>query len=135
MPGKQPEPATIQPPYPLWLTKAEETLHRLVDLPENWNSYGSRRIDPEIARQASRLLVQLAQPDTPEPSVVPTRRGGVQIEWHDRGIDLEINLVSPKEMHVSFEDGPDDEEWEQELSYPDIDPLTQAITKLSNRKS
>jgi hypothetical protein len=105
-----------------------------MDLPENWNSYGSKRVDPAIARQASDLLVQLAQPETPEPAIVPTQRGGIQIEWHDRGIDLEINLLSPQEMDVSFDDEQDGEEWERKLHYPDIGPLTRAVTKFSNRK-
>ncbi len=135
MPRNQPEPATVQPPYPLWLPKVKETLRRLVDLPENWNSYGAKRVDPAIARQASDLLVQLAHPEMPEPAVVPTRCGGIQIEWHDRSIDLEINLGPRGEMHVSFEDEQNGEEWEQELSCPNIEILTRAVAKLLQRKS
>jgi hypothetical protein len=46
--------------------------------------------------------------------VVPTARGGIQLEWHTRGIDLEIELAVPEGIHVLYEDAAGEEEWELE---------------------
>ena len=54
--------------------------------------------------------------DLPSPSIVPTSRGGVQIEWHVKGIDLEIEVVTPHRFQASFEDAVTEEGWEKEIT-------------------
>ena len=52
----------------------------LRDLPLNWDSYGS----PKIGEGALKVLQGL--------QVVPTSPGGIQVEWHCNGYDLEIEF-------------------------------------------
>jgi len=72
------------------------------------------------------------QDDTPAPAVVPTNRGGLQFEWHTRGIDLEIELQAPGRGSISYEDHQSENEWEQELT-SDLTRLSAALSELSRR--
>src|SRR5438132_11999136 len=102
---KQPVGNVLSAPRPLWISDISKTIQGFIDrLPDNWNSYGAKRIQPELAEAATRLLSKIVQPETPKPEVVPTTEGGLQIEWHIRGIDLEIKIISQEKFGVPFED-------------------------------
>src|SRR5579864_1910144 len=66
---------------PNWLQPTLKTLGQLLTLSRDWDSYGGRPVDPGCAWAAWRLLLALMREDSPVPSLVPTSRGGVQIEW------------------------------------------------------
>jgi hypothetical protein len=51
----------------------------------------------------------------PLPSIVPTRRGTIQIEWHARGVDLEIDVRSPTDIVAIFEDLRTGDTWEKQV--------------------
>ena len=73
--------------------------------------------------------------DTLEPTVVPTSKGSVQLEWHEHGIDLEVEILSPYRIHVSFEDELDSKNnWERELK-SDLTRLSNAILVFTRRGS
>jgi hypothetical protein len=38
------------------------------------------------------------------PAVVPTADGGVQLEWHTPKFDIEIDVTSPQEVDMYFQD-------------------------------
>ncbi len=115
---------------PAWLDPTAEALAGLLHLTPNWDSYGARAIDPVHVYAALDLLVLVMQDDTPAPAVVPTNRGGVQLEWHTRGIDLEIETLSLHRQHVSFEDPATKDEWEGEV-VSDLARLVDCIRRLS----
>ena len=114
---------------PEWLSPTVEKLSALLALPSNWDSYGARSVDPQIALAALKLLGHVMRIDSPPPSVVPTSVGGIQFEWHMRGVDLEVAVVSTHDFKVSYEDV--SESWEKELS-TDLSPLSNAIARLSS---
>lgn len=87
-----------------WFHDLLTRISELGDLEENWDSYGARPVRPECAVMAVRFLLSYVDRDTPAPSVVPTNRGGIQLEWHRAGADLEIQIESPGRMEVFFED-------------------------------
>jgi len=97
---------------PEWLPQTEEAIRELATLPPNWNSYGARAVQSLVVPSAIELLRDIVRSDTPRPSVGPTARGGVQLEWHTCGIDLEIELDLPNGIHVLYEDSAGEEEWE-----------------------
>ncbi len=72
--------------------KGLEGVVDLLRLPAGWNSYAAKPIAPQTATQAIRLLAEFLGSRTPPPTVVPTVRGGIQIEWHTRGVNLEIYI-------------------------------------------
>lgn len=102
----------------------------LGNLQANWDSYGALPIDRQCMVTAILLLLTTSRPKTPPPSVVPTVRGGVQLEWHRGGIDLEIEILSPSQIRVSWEDARTGQTTEQTLA-GDFAPGVAAIEKLS----
>ena len=68
----------------------------LAQLPNGWNSYGAKPVSPRAVHHATRLLRETACliPNVATPSVVPTVGGGLQLEWHLRGVDIEIEFGS-----------------------------------------
>lgn len=81
-----------------------ERLYGLLSLPENWNSYGAARIRRDVIDFAATWVTGLFESETTAPAIVPTARGGVQVEWHRCGVDLEIYVDSPSDVRFSAED-------------------------------
>jgi hypothetical protein len=50
------------------------------------------QVQRQIAHQALRVLVEVMEIDSPAPSVVPLSDGGIQVEWHRHGRNLEIEF-------------------------------------------
>jgi hypothetical protein len=115
---------------PNWLLPTIEKLSELLSLGPNWDSYGARSIDANRVLEALRLLGRVMLNDSPPPCVVPTNCGGVQLEWHIAGVDLEIDIISSADIHVSFESS--NESWERTLS-TDLSSLTKVMERLSQR--
>jgi len=116
---------------PWWLQNAEKTLDGLLLLAPGWDSYGATKIDHDVVESARQLLRAIADRDTPMPSVVPTSSGGVQLEWHASGIDLEIALQTDKPPHVFFEDIRTHQQLEFEMSAAEADRVKEAVRRLS----
>ena len=80
------------PPDPIVnvIRKASELVH----LPTGWNSYGAKPVTNEAVEAAIAFLVEAisASQNVVAPAIVPTVRGGLQLEWHRRGVDLEIEF-------------------------------------------
>ena len=57
---------------------------RLLELKENWDTYGAKKISPEAVKAARTFLEQMR--------VVPCCDGGVQVEVHACHADLEIEF-------------------------------------------
>jgi hypothetical protein len=101
---------------PAWVQPTLQTLGNMLTLRQDWDSYGGRQVDPGCVWAAWQLLLVLMREDLPAPSIVPTSRGGVQIERHVKGIDLEIEVVTPRQFQVSFEDAVTGEGWEKAIT-------------------
>jgi hypothetical protein len=84
--------------------KTVSKLIELLELPGGWNSYNAKPISKENVTFAVALLGRLMRESTPAPLVVPKVRGGVQLEWHTRGIDIEISVDSPERASFFAED-------------------------------
>ena len=79
-------------------------LFALRNLRAGWDSYGAQPIRQEIIERTAQWIPSILQASTPEPAVVPQAEGGLQLEWHRKGIDLEIYMDSPGNIHFSAED-------------------------------
>jgi len=111
-----------------WVEPTLRTLGNLLVLSAGWDSYGARAPDPSCVLAAWRLLAAVMRDNIPAPSVVPTVRGGVQLEWHRNGADLEIEVVAPREFVVSFEAGA--VSWEKSLT-DDFAKLAPALDRIA----
>ena len=115
---------------PSWLAPTAQALVDLLGLAPGWDSYSARPVDRSHVDAALQVLLLTMRHDTPAPTVVPTNRGGVQLEWHTNGIDLEIETLSTQKLSVSFEDAATGTEWEREI-VSDLTPLVECIRRLS----
>ncbi len=77
----------------LWLRTAQKKITELTQLPENWDSYGSRPIQPSAIEQAADLLALLSRLDLPRPEIFPVPGGGIQIEFQQDRRELEIEIL------------------------------------------
>jgi hypothetical protein len=78
---------------PAWMSPAIARLNALLCLPQNWNTYGSMPIAAATIRRAFQFMVHALPLQAPAPAIVPTPSGGIQLEWHQDGLDLEIELL------------------------------------------
>jgi len=107
---------------------------RSLALPENWDSYGAKQVRLGLVEATIKfvLIVASAYPKLPAPSLVPTPDGGVQIEWHTRDIDLEIESIGAWRFIVVAVDRLLGEEWDAEVG-ADLRQLFAWLTRLNNR--
>jgi hypothetical protein len=73
-------------------------------LNRGWNSHGAPTLTLTAVRTAKRVAQLLAVSTTVPPAVVPTNRGGVQLEWHARGLDIEVEVDRAGAATVFVED-------------------------------
>jgi hypothetical protein len=84
-----------------WMPRAEERLGELARLPLGWDGHSGRPLSPLIADYAFQLLEKLMlRPGVPLPSITPLSYGGLMLEWHRRGWDVEIEVDAPASHHV-----------------------------------
>jgi len=97
-------PASSAPITTAGYVQTVQTLIELLELPPGWNSYNASPIRKENVNFAVELLARVMRAGTPAPDVVPKVRGGVQLEWHTQGVNLEIAIDSPDEVTFFAED-------------------------------
>lgn len=115
-----------------WLLPILNSLREVLALPANWDSYGANPVDLTAAAFALESLNQVMRKDTMVPMVVPTVHGGIQLEWHTHGIDLEIEVAAQGRCSVSYQSRRDNTEWEGDLNY-NLTRLQDAILQLSRQ--
>lgn len=120
-------------PLPDWVGHAATVLTELLALPENWNGYGAQVIErPVVPVVLNFLAYVFAEGTPPLPDLVPTIDGGVQLEWHVGGFDLEVEFSPRTGVRAYFCDEAAGEEWEvPALSNPDR--LGRALTRLRDQ--
>jgi hypothetical protein len=82
--------AAAENPLPAWVEPTISAFMTVQSLPENWDSYGGRRVGSDVVVQSLSILGQIMDSASPAPSVVPLGDGGLQLEWHRNQQDLEI---------------------------------------------
>jgi len=76
------------------------TIGQLVNLPDNWDSYGGKPIKEHCINNAFEILQYLLELrdingiKVPAPFVAPLSSGGIQIEWEAGDRYLQIDLLS-----------------------------------------
>jgi len=103
-------------PMPQSLVKSVEGVVDLLGLQAGWNSYSAKPIEPRNAIRAVQLLFELLGSVTPQPIVVPTPRGGIQLEWHTQGVNIEVYINSPTDISFFAEQLGSSESTEQPLA-------------------
>jgi len=115
---------------PRWLRPVMELLSGLAQLPKNWDSYGAHSISLHSAAGVLRLLSMLMTDAMPLPTFVPVRTGGIQVEWHTKGVDLEVQVSPTGLSRASFEDSRRGTEWVGDVT-SNLGPLRGVLARLT----
>lgn len=84
----------------------KEKISAALALPNGWAGPGSVTPSVEIAYRVESLVIgALSGLDDPHlPFIVPMADGGLQVEWHQNGADLEVAFFGSGEVSGVFED-------------------------------
>ncbi len=122
---------------PAWFSGVISRCNHLLSLSENWDTYGAKKINIKAVTNMLDILSMIMSLDMPMPSVVPANTGNVQLEWHAKGIDLEIEVDSNKYIEVFFEDQNKVlDSWEDEFKFSPLNipiHLNSVIEELNRR--
>lgn len=121
-------------PEKKWQIEVQKSLFDFAKLSEGWDSYGAPPIGWQAGLFALSVLNDFMRPRTPIPQVVPSTAGGIQLEWHQKGVDLELHFMGPYDCELWFKDhlAPTEEPLSLELT-DDFSALRRPIELLSNR--
>jgi hypothetical protein len=119
--------AVSSPPF--WLPAVIESLQELLDLQEDWDTYGSGRIAPAAAAEALVLVINLMSDGAKLPSIVPMSSGGIQLEWHDDRVDIEAEVDGGGEPKAWLEEHGEDAHGLRLIDPLVIDQLRRKIPK------
>ena len=90
---------------PVWFGRVKKRLKALVRLPVDWDTYGGIPADPRVAGLAEELIQWFAVDGVPPPDVFAAGDGGVQLEWHIRGVDVPIAFsASDEDSSIYYHD-------------------------------
>ncbi len=96
-----------------WIEKTAEYILNLPWDQDDWQEGATATRGESVAY----LLIALAhnlQPDSPAPTIGPRWDGGVEAEWHQNGVDLELSVAPNGEATWYFADMKTGEEKEEE---------------------
>ena len=109
-----------------WLSCVMDQLGHLLSLEENWDSYGAKRVSFHSAVAMLNLIPSIAAAESPVPTLVPTNVGGIQLEWHENNIDLEIEIGPRGKPQVYVFDASSETEFEGE----DLEKAMEALDRI-----
>lgn len=115
---------------PRWLQATEQLLRDFTTLPDGWDSSGAQSIERHAIDAAMKRLCRIVRRDTPKPAVVPTNQAGSQIEWYTQGVDLELEIIPHREIHLLYANPQENVEEELELG-ADLKPWDDLIAQVS----
>jgi hypothetical protein len=118
---------------PAWAAPILNALGETLALPANWDSYAACRVDVNTVEKAFQALCSAMRGDALPPTVVPTVHGGVQFEWHTRGVDLEIEFSPMGRRYVWCMDHQGETEWEGEFNF-NLARLREVMSRLSHHQ-
>ena len=93
-----------------------ERLAELMSMPRGWNSYDANPISGTALRRTIEFLLEHVAFGIDHPAVVPTIRGGLQLEWHNNGLDIEVEVAPDGPVTFFVEDGATEEPIEMHLT-------------------
>lgn len=87
---------------PEWVEPVLSKLCEILELQENWDSYGAHSIKVETAIDAIMMLSAIGD-NIITPAVFPVCNGGVQLEWHSDGFDCEIEIEASGRVRIALD--------------------------------
>jgi len=101
-----------------WQGEVVQALVRLAQMSAGWDSYNAPQIRRDAGHFALEILQAVMRARTPPPQVVPSAAGSIQLEWHEKGVDLELHISAPYEWEL----------WFRDLQDPNAEPISLELT-------
>lgn len=117
---------------PVWHHSVAQQLEDILALGDGWDGFRAGPIRRDVITFSLQVLEDIMRPNTPAPHMTPMSHEGLMLEWHENGIDLEIEVERPGDLWVSFEDAVEGIEEEKPLK-SDLRMLAVPIEKLTKR--
>ncbi|QLC25667.1 hypothetical protein HFP57_12000 [Parasphingopyxis algicola] len=114
-----------------WRYAVEVRLAQLSAYPTGWDGYNSAPPQHSIIAFARSILDSVMSAETPPPSIVPMSGGGLQLEWHIGGFDIELAIFAPFEAELSVEYPDEREPLEDERLTSSFDDLSEVLQELA----
>jgi hypothetical protein len=115
---------------PAWEREIVATLCRYLELPPNWDSYGGKPLRLDTGMFALQILSSIMSESIPMPSIVPISSGGVQFEWHQNCLDIELYVAAPYECELSVYDHNSDKPPKTIPLKMDLSALSEQVRRL-----
>ncbi len=112
------------------LTPVLNRCAEMMQLEAGWDSYGARAPRMALFQTGLELLARLVGDGALVPHVVPTTRGGLQLEWSVDGRELEIEVLGTNRFDVIYEDENTGDSYDGEV-VGDLGPLLAQVAKLT----
>jgi hypothetical protein len=75
---------------PSWFWRLVAEANSLLQLPPGWNSHNASPVPPDAAATALDIVVRALLTGAPYPHITPLSSGGVQVEWHEPDVEIEV---------------------------------------------
>jgi hypothetical protein len=118
----------VTQPEPSWFYPAMSRFQHLSRLADNWDTYGGSRVSDDAIYTALSIIARLLRDQSVPPAIVPTSQGGVQLEWHRVGDEVEVRVTPTGEISAfrcNEGDGKIDEI--EKISLADLSPLVELV--------
>lgn len=86
-----------------WLRTVLSEFERLTSLEADWDGYGAPVIQPSLIIHTLNFLEATALESGPAPAIVATGRGSIQLEWHRRGHEIDVEIAPDGSFEASVE--------------------------------
>lgn len=118
----------VYQPEPTWLYPALARLQHLSRLGDNWDTYGGSPVADEAVFTALSVIARLLKDESVPPVIVPTSQGGVQLEWHRVGDEVEIRVTPDGEISAfRFNEGDGKMDEIEQVSLTDLSRLVKLV--------
>lgn len=121
----------IEPVEEPWRSAVEARFKKLSGYTEGWDGYQSPPPHPSVIAYARSVLHSVMQFETPPPSIVPMPDGGLQLEWHRKGYDVELAIYSTDDVELSIEFSDDREPVEEKPVKLSFFELSEVLEQLA----
>lgn len=81
-----------------WIEELSPKFQELMALPVGWDGYAGLPVSFDCVCFVVQLIDRLSINEIEAPQVVPGSDGSLQLEWHNYGYDVELNILAPSEV-------------------------------------
>jgi hypothetical protein len=97
---------------PPWVESAIARLVELSELPAGWDSRRAAPIERTAIIGALQIMAEVMERSGPLPAIIPTVEGGVLLEWHRVGLEMEIEVEPTGDAYVMFQTTEGSKSWD-----------------------